>query len=213
MNSSSSGLRKVYLCKICGVPKKGHICRGAQKSHGVILQTEELPEGAELTADGDEASRGKRGRKAVTRYTDEDFESPREREAGGMGPDVKVRKRSCNSTAPEASLMRGVKSQSGKASILESERGLGEDENIRKWHRAHGRMGEHSDVWWARVDVSKKWLQNFPKQMERWSVDGSDDSEEANRKRDRIRLASIRPLEPKVGNQGPSCPIRLYAAR
>jgi hypothetical protein len=108
-----SNARKVTACGICGLPKKGHVCAGpdnkatAGGGGGVTLWGGAEAGRAQSPAadEGDDNVRGKRERKTVTRYTDDQFESSmpyspsRPRERGKVEPDSKSRRRSLAAAA------------------------------------------------------------------------------------------------------------------
>ena len=73
----------------------------------------------------------------------------------------------------------------------------------RGWRLKHGGMGavELSMPWWDRVNDSKKWLA-MPREAEGARQERAeammDWSEQGQVKRERARLAAIRPLQPQV---------------
>jgi len=66
---------RVYLCRVCGQPKKGHVCAAAGSKKRLVAR-EEPPPGNESY----QAVRGKRDRMGVKRWADEEcgwFDHPR----------------------------------------------------------------------------------------------------------------------------------------
>jgi hypothetical protein len=158
--NAPSGARKGYLCGVCGLPKKGHVCTGRKRPA-------DAGRGDSPSEECDEVLRGKRGRKSVTRYTDEEFESPKplsrqkerdkERERGW--PEGKTRKRMFPGVPGHASERGGRSSRRRCDGENRTEEKIFVEEDRRVWWRESMSEDAGNEVWWARVDLSKNWLQ------------------------------------------------------
>ncbi len=207
----------VYMCRACGLPKKGHVCAvvdgGRLGSNQKQDAREETPP-ASAANDSDEAVRGKRDRRAVARYADDEFESPkpisRTSRASGKGePQSKAQRRVWNDTAPSSSRgaprsHRGREQDGVQEGVLMSERDLANDKHLHEWWRKYGASAGDNDVWWARIDMSKAWLavrvSKCKKGGPRKREDGAGtpaEEEFEQEEREKNKLSTIRCLAPQ----------------
>jgi len=171
LKTNKAQARGGYMCRACGLPKKGHVCAvvdGGRLGSSQKQDAREETPPASAANDSDEAVRGKRDRRAVARYADDEFESPkpisRMSRASGKGePHSKAQRRVWNDTAPSSS--RGahrshrVREQDGvQEGVMRIERELPNDKHLQEWWRKYGASAGDNDVWWARIDMSKAWL-------------------------------------------------------
>ena len=213
LNKANKVKDRVYLCGVCGQPKKGHVCAGSKKRLGA---REESPPGNE----SDEAVRGKRDRRGVARYADDEFESPKShsrlRGAGRADPASKAQRRVWNATAPSASrgarAFRGREQDGNQEGASGRDRELANDTYPHEWWRKYGGGVRDTEAWWARVDMSKPWLAvragrgkkgGTPRKKEVKSVPeaeaGNSEEEEWEQElREKNKLSSIRCLALQV---------------